>query len=96
MTYNQKKYPRPLWKNKPSSPANRKEAWVTIMIRSTFYAMLRELAEFHNITIGQAAMFAIEKDFREVLENKQGPMENPPPPTRRGRPKSKVLYVPKF
>jgi hypothetical protein len=95
MTYDQKKYPRPAWKQKPTSPANRKEAWVTIVIRSPFYTMLRELADFHHITIGQAAMFAIEKDFREVLTGKQGPMENPPP-LRRGRPKTKVLYVPKF
>jgi len=96
MVYNQRKYPRPSWKSKPTSPAKRKEAWTTIIIRTEFYAMLRELSEFHHITVGQAAMFAIEKDFREVLEQKQGFMENPPPPTRRGRPKSKVLYVPKF
>jgi len=96
MTYNKRKYARAHWKAKPSSPANRPEAWVTIMIRSTFYRMLRELAEYHHITIGQAAMFAIEKDFRVALENKEGPMKNPPPPTRRGRPKSKVLYVPEF
>lgn len=68
MTYNSRKYPLPKWYNKPSSPSKRKERWVTLIIRSAHYSMLREMADYQELTIGQAAMEAIEKEFNKMLK----------------------------
>lgn len=51
----------------PTSPSRRKEPWVTVTLRAVTYAMLRELADFHKITIGNAASQCIEKEFKKLL-----------------------------
>lgn len=51
------------------SPSRRMTPWVTLTIRAEHYAMLRELAEFHNCTIGAAAMALIQTEFvRQLAE----------------------------
>lgn len=50
-----------------TSPAHRKEPWSTVTIRSRQYAMLRELAGYYGISIGQVAMELIEKEFFACL-----------------------------
>lgn len=55
-------------KPKPS-PSRRLTPWVTLTIRAEHYAMLRELAEFHNCTMGTAAMALIQTEFiRQLAE----------------------------
>lgn len=49
--------------------------WAPIHIRVEHHAMLRELANYYRVSIAQAAMFAIERDFKEILVGE----ETPPP-----------------
>jgi len=69
MTYNKRKFAIPTWVNKPTSPSQRHEPWVTIIIRKAHYKMLREMSTLHEISIGQAAMKCIEKEFNELLKS---------------------------
>lgn len=91
MTYNKRKYARPTWVIKPTSPSQRREPWVTIMIRSGHYKMLREMREYLDCTIGQAAMGAIETEFNRLLQEASPGAETfefvPPKPKKPGRPK---------
>jgi len=97
MTYNKRKYPIAPWHNKPSSPTYRKERWVTLILRSVHYAMLREMSAYQNMSIGQVAMEAIEKEFNRVLKEidpKAKEFVYVPPPTakkfkNRKRPQTK-------
>ncbi len=50
------------------SPSKRDTAWSTLIIRSKAYAMLKELADYYEISIGQAAMDLIEREFNKILE----------------------------
>jgi hypothetical protein len=53
----------------PPSPSRRETPWVTLTIRAEHYAMLRELAEYHQCTISAAAMALIQEEFiRQVAE----------------------------
>jgi hypothetical protein len=49
------------------SPSRRETPWATLTIRAEHYAMLRELSEFNDCTIGMAAMVLIETEFLRVL-----------------------------
>jgi hypothetical protein len=63
------KRPRKPVINPEPSPSRRKTPWATLTIRAEHYAMLRELAEFHNCTIGAAAMALIQTEFvRQLAE----------------------------
>jgi hypothetical protein len=54
----------------PPSPSRRETPWVSLTIRAEHYAMLRELAEFHQCTIGAAAMALIQAEFiRQLAES---------------------------
>lgn len=54
---------------RPTSPSRREVPWVTLTIRSEHYAMLRELADFHQCSIGTAAMALIQAEFiRQVAQ----------------------------
>lgn len=91
MTYDKRKYARPNWVIKPTSPSQRREAWVTIMIRSGHYKMLREIKDYLDCTIGQAAMGAIEQEFNRLLQEASPGADTfefvPPKPKKPGRPK---------
>jgi hypothetical protein len=50
------------------SPSKRDTAWATLIIRSKSYAMLKELADYYETSIGQAAMDLIEREFNKILE----------------------------
>lgn len=68
MSYNKRKFAIPAWVNKPTSPSARHEPWVTIIIRKAHYKMLREMATYHDLTIGKAAMKCIEQEFNALLK----------------------------
>jgi len=65
--YGKRRKPTPAGKNVPKSPARRLTPWTTLTIRSEHYAMLRELADLYETTIGQAAMDLIEHEFKKKL-----------------------------
>lgn len=58
--------PDPSWR-KPTSPSRRKEAWTTVIIRAHVYAMIRELADHHDIPIGEIVRIVIEQEFKKTL-----------------------------
>ncbi len=69
--YGKRRKPTPPGKKVPKSPARRHTPWTTLTIRSEHYAMLRELADFYETTIGQVAMDLIERDFKKRLWEQQ-------------------------
>jgi hypothetical protein len=46
-----------------ASPSRRPNPWATLNIRAEHYTMLRELAEFHQCTMGAVAMALIQEEF---------------------------------
>jgi hypothetical protein len=72
MLQNQKYYPKRRFKEKRTP--NHGEAygnWGAVVIRSEFLTMARELANHYKMPIGNVAMLAIERDFREVFGQKE-------------------------
>jgi hypothetical protein len=69
--YGKRRKPSPPGAKVPKSPSRRPTPWTTLTIRSEHYAMLRELAEFYETTIGQVAMDLIERDFKKRLWEQQ-------------------------
>lgn len=61
------RWAKPKKLNAPKSPSRRETPWVTITIRAEHYAMLRELAEFHECTISAATMALIQTEFLRQL-----------------------------
>jgi len=53
------------------SPARRREPWTTITVRSTHYAMMRELAEAWTCSVGMVCMKLVEKEFQKTLWEQQ-------------------------
>jgi hypothetical protein len=58
------------------SPSQRDTAWATLIIRSKSYAMLKELADYYDVSIGQAAMDLIEREFNKLLEEQTNGKHN--------------------
>lgn len=56
----------PTWR-KPTSPSKRKEPWCSIIVRRAVYAMIRELADHNNCTIGEVLRVLIEQEFHKTL-----------------------------
>lgn len=56
----------PAWRQ-PTSPSRRKEPWCSIIIRAPAYAMLRELADHNNISIGEVVRVLAEQEFQKTL-----------------------------
>lgn len=54
------------------SPSKRNTAWDTLIVRAKSYAMLKEIAGYYDVSIGQAAMDLIEKEFNRLLEQQNG------------------------
>jgi hypothetical protein len=50
------------------SPSKRDTAWATVIVRSKSYAMLKELSDYYETSIGQTAMDLIEREFNRILE----------------------------
>ena len=69
--YGKRKRPTPPGKRAPKSPSRRHTPWTTLTIRSEHYAMLRELADLYECTIGQVAMDLIEREFKKKLWEQQ-------------------------
>lgn len=61
-----KKHIDPSWRQ-PTSPSRRKEPWCTITVRRAAYAMMRELAEHHDTSIGEVLRELVEKEFHKTL-----------------------------
>jgi hypothetical protein len=53
------------------SPARRREPWTTITVRSSHYAMMRELAEMWGCPVGTVCMQLVEKEFQKTLWEQQ-------------------------
>jgi|DEB19_MinimDraft_3_1074340.scaffolds.fasta_scaffold00179_4 hypothetical protein len=49
------------------SPARRREPWTTVTVRSSHYAMMRELGELWQCSVGMVCMRLVEKEFKKVL-----------------------------
>jgi len=63
------RYTKRLKARKWTTPSRREVPWVSLTIRAEHYAMLRELAEFHQCSMGAAAMALIQTEFiRQVAE----------------------------
>lgn len=61
-----KKIKDPSWRQ-PTSPSRRREPWITITIRAAVYAMLRELSEHNNVSVGEVVRVMTEEEFRKTL-----------------------------
>jgi hypothetical protein len=79
---------------KPTAPVNIPNPWTTVIIRRTYYAMLRELALYYKQAISETVMKLIDEEFNKIL--KEVDPENAekgyhPPlatePKKRGRPR---------
>jgi hypothetical protein len=71
-----KNKPRNKWKFREPSIVEKHQVWAAVHIRVEHHAMLRELANYYRISLAQAAMFAIERDFKEILVGEEA---SPPP-----------------
>jgi hypothetical protein len=58
------------------SPSKRNTAWATLIIRAKSYAMLKEVAGYYNVSIGQASMDLIEREFNRLLEEQTNDRRN--------------------
>lgn len=58
------------------SPSKRNTAWATLIIRAKSYAMLKEVAGYYNVSIGQASMDLIEREFNRLLEEQTNDRSN--------------------
>jgi hypothetical protein len=58
--------PDPTWR-KPTSPGKRKEPWINVIVRATTYAMIRELADHHDISCGEVVRITVEHEFQKTL-----------------------------
>lgn len=61
-----KKDPSPEWR-KPTSPSRRKEPWIPIMLRAHVYAMVRELALHHDVSMGEVVRVIVEAEFQKTV-----------------------------
>lgn len=58
--------PDPCWR-KPTSPSRRKEPWTTIILRAPVYTMIRELADHHDVAMGEVVRVLVEHEFKKTL-----------------------------
>lgn len=56
----------PTWR-KPTSPSRRKEPWTTIILRAPVYTMIRELADHHDVAMGEVIRVLVEHEFKRTL-----------------------------
>jgi len=61
-----KKKKDPTWRV-PTSPSRRKEPWISVIVKAPVYAMLRELAEYNEKSLGEVIRVLVEVEFNKTL-----------------------------
>ena len=68
-SWKKRKKKKPIGYAVPISPALRKKAWVSVIIRAEHYAMLRELGEFHDAAVGKIiGTLAVQEYLRTLSQ----------------------------
>jgi hypothetical protein len=66
-TWKKRKKKKPIGYVVPISPALRKKAWVSVIIRAEHYAMLRELGDYHEASVGKMIGTLAVQEFLRTL-----------------------------